>query len=75
MISENLQYGRGSGVDIVMQLYIDDAVPSRGHRHNLMDSRPKITGICSGTHPVYGFMTGMNYAGGYTINQEGKALI
>ena len=74
-LGENLEYSNGDATDIIIGLYIDDGVPSRGHRHNLMDIVPKSTGICYGKHPIYGNVTGIVYAGGFTLNKVGKNKI
>ena len=34
---ENISYGSPDGEDVVESLFIDDGIPSRGHRDNLMD--------------------------------------
>ena len=48
-----------------MQLFIDDGVPSRGHRNNLFTDSSNVTGNFSGPHSRYGFMTCITYANGY----------
>ena len=48
--AENCSYGKSTGLDVVMQLFIDDGVPSRGHRTNLFNAEVAVTGNFSGPH-------------------------
>jgi uncharacterized protein YkwD len=62
---ENIDYGNGDARRIVISLLVDDGVPSRGHRSNLLDHRFKLVGVSMGAHSVYRHMCVMDFAGSY----------
>lgn len=62
---ENISYGESNGREIVLLLLIDDGVPSRGHRDNIMKSTYTQTGVAVGPHKVYGAMCVIDYAKNY----------
>jgi uncharacterized protein YkwD len=64
-IGENIAYGSNTGRGIVVDLLIDDGVPSRGHRQNIMKRDYTQTGTATGPHPQYGSMCVINYARDY----------
>ena len=53
---ENIAYGSTSAREIVVSLLIDDGVPSRGHRKNIMNGQFNVVGVCYGKHKKYGSM-------------------
>lgn len=44
---ENVSYGMSTGLNVVLQLYLDDGVASKGHRLNLNSSSFTKVGIAS----------------------------
>jgi len=74
-LGENLQYGATrSGTDVIMMLWIDGGVPSRGHRDNIMDDSFTITGIFTGPNIKYGLETGLQYGDEFECNAACKAF-
>ena len=59
--AENINYGRYSARDIVISLLVDDAVPSRGHRVNILNNIYNKVGVSHGTHLKYRYMCVMDY--------------
>lgn len=60
--AENLSYGYSNGRDVVSQLFVDDGVPGRGHRTNLLNRQLTHTGVACGYHRQYGHMCTAIYA-------------
>jgi len=63
---ENMGSGFNTGKAIVMQYLVDDGVPSRGHRANVLNPEFKKVGIAVGPHKVYKYMNVCDFAGSYT---------
>jgi len=64
-IAENIAYGGTNARQIVIYLLIDDGVKNRGHRKNFLNADFKMMGVATGSHPEYGNMTVMDFAGSY----------
>ena len=62
---ENIDYGNGNARRIVISLLVDDGVPTRGHRRNLLAKAFALVGVSVGLHPVYRHMCVMDFAGAY----------
>jgi uncharacterized protein YkwD len=65
-MGENISYGDNSGREIVCSLLIDDGVPNRGHRTNIMNKTFSQCGTGFGRHKAYRSMCVIVYAHGYT---------
>ena len=63
--SEDISYGNFNARQIVISLLIDDGVPSRGHRENILNPCSRFAGVAQGTHSSYGSMCVIDYAGNY----------
>lgn len=73
---ENLAYGSKAGKAIIAQLFIDDGVPSRGHRKNIISEKFKATGVAICSHPSqYRTAAVINYSSNIENNDETKKLL
>ena len=61
---ENIAYGISDAREIVIQLLIDDGVPDRGHRRNILEPGFRVVGTHFGPHAQYERMLVMDFAGG-----------
>lgn len=64
-LGENISYGLVSGREIVADLLVDDGVPDRKHRANILNSQFKVVGVSIEKHPVYGYICVIDFAGTY----------
>ena len=65
--NENVDYGSfRTGRDVVVDLLIDDGVPDRGHRRNILDPSARVVGVACAPHPRYGSVCVIDEAGGFT---------
>lgn len=62
---ENISYGNSEARKIVTTLLIDDGVPSRGHRKNLLNRSFNFIGVGVGPHKLYKSMCVIDLAGSY----------
>lgn len=63
--SEDITYGSFEARQIVISLLIDDGVPDRGHRKNILNECSHFVGVSFGGHPSYQSMCVIDYAGAY----------
>jgi uncharacterized protein YkwD len=61
-IGENIDFGSDLAADIVTNLLIDDGVPSRGHRLNIVNKEFLVVGATVGPHAEYGHCCVMDFA-------------
>ncbi|MCX7914143.1 MAG: CAP domain-containing protein [Thermodesulfovibrionales bacterium] len=52
-IGENIAYGLSSADEIVPFFLINDGMPSRTHRENLLNPRFNLVGVACGSHRIY----------------------
>ncbi len=66
VIGENIAYGNWSAHDAIIGLMIDDNVPDRGHRINILSEAFRVMGVAHRTHPEFeGGVYVIKYAGGF----------
>lgn len=61
--AENCSYGRKDAVSIVMQLLIDNGVPSLGHRKTILNPNYKYVGVAIEPHEKYRYNCVQDFAG------------
>jgi len=69
-IAENIAYGGKTARQIVVYLLIDDGVRDRGHRKNFLNPDFRMVGVATGSHPEYGLMSVMDFAGGFKTTEK-----
>ena len=69
-IAENIAYGGKTAQQIVIYLLIDDGVHDRGHRKNFLNPDFRMVGVATGSHPEYGLMSVMDFAGGFKTTRK-----
>ena len=62
---EDITYGNFEARQIVISLLIDDGVPDRGHRNNILNPKSRYVGVSFGKHPSYRAMCVIDYAGDF----------
>jgi uncharacterized protein YkwD len=61
-VGEAIAYGPVSGREVVSRLLIDDGVPSRGHRRNILNPSFQLVGVAIASHPRYGWIAVIDLA-------------
>jgi uncharacterized protein YkwD len=64
-VAENIAYGESPAREVVIQLLVDDGVPNRGHRDNLLNASWGAAGVACGPHQLYRQICVMDYAAKY----------
>lgn len=62
-VAENCSYGYRDPLEIVLQLLIDEEVPSRGHRRNILNAQLRFVGVAIEPHKGYDYNCVMDFAG------------
>ena len=65
MCGENIALGTDSADAIVIQMIVDDGIPSRGHRGNVMNEEYHVVGICVGAHSKFKHVCIVDFASGF----------
>jgi len=63
--AENLDFGFSDARGVIVHLLIDDNVPDRGHRKNLIDPTFRQVGVACGHHKIYRVVCVMDFAEAY----------
>jgi uncharacterized protein YkwD len=71
-ISENMTFGPATAHDVVSALLIDDGIPDRGHRKNILDPEVMVVGISCGPHKSYRVMCDIVHAGGFAEHRTAQ---
>ena len=74
-ISENIDFGGSTGVEVIVNLLVDDGVKNRTHRENLFSDKYEYYGVWVFEHPDYDFCTVIDYFGdilGYKDPEKNK---
>jgi len=62
MIAEVISFGPDDPASVVIDLLVDDGVPTRGHRKILLEPDLRVVGVACGKHTVYRTMCVMDLA-------------
>ncbi len=70
LCGENISYGYNNARRIVIQLLVDDGVPSRGHRESFLNPQFSLIGTACGKHAKFKYMCVVDMASYY--NDHGR---
>lgn len=59
--AENCDYGNDKALDIVMSLLIDEGIPDKGHRKNILDKDMEYLGVSIEEHKKYDYTCVMDF--------------
>ena len=62
-ISENIDFGGSTGIEVMVNLLVDDGDEKRTHRENLFSHKFQYFGVSVASHPEYEFCTIIDYIG------------
>lgn len=62
---ENIMFGEDGGGLVTVKLLIDDGVPERGHRRNILDPDFRVAGVACRPHPRFRSVCVITFAGAY----------
>ena len=65
-IGENIMYNSMTPLEALLNLCIDDGVPSRGHRRNVFNENFHFTGVATDLHKTYTSETVSTFMGDFT---------
>jgi hypothetical protein len=63
--AEDITYGSFEARQVVIFLLVDDGVPDRSHRSNILNPCFRFAGVSYGSHPTYQSICVIDYAGDY----------
>ena len=66
---EAIAYGPDDPRRVVLNLLVDDGVPSRGHRKSLFNPEFHVAGAALGPHAEYGHLCVIDLAGGFVADR------
>lgn len=72
-MGENIDFGNSAPADIVFSWLVDDGVPDREHRNNLLEKAYKSAGIAHGKHREFGVTCCLVFAGGFSSKNGPKS--
>jgi uncharacterized protein YkwD len=70
--AENTLYVRDDAMEIILDLFVDDSIIGRGHRHNMWSDNFGVTSVAHCHHSNFNSMTVINYAGSFDMNSYGE---